>query len=258
MIPKIIHYTWFSGEPFPEKIQMCIDTWHKHMPEYKLVCWDAERLKEIDSVWVTEALAERKWAVAADYVRLYAVYKYGGIYLDTDCYIYQSFNSLLNNKSFIGKESSIHVDGGFMEVHLSSHCFGAEAGDYFVGRCLSFYDNRHFNLSDDTTMPYQLRHGVTMLPYIQSEFAKQHGYNPYPSADYEQHLDCGVTIYPSSYFDITKVTANSYCRHLAAGSWREAKPDDAKITLGYKIKWRIEAVFKWIANSCGYVLIKKM
>lgn len=258
MIPKIIHYTWFSGDPFPEKIQMCIDTWKKHMPEYELVCWDAERLKEIDSVWVTEALAERKWAVAADYVRLYAVYKYGGIYLDTDCYIYKSFNDLLHHKSFIGKENSIHIEGGFMEVHLSSHCFGAEAGDYFVGRCLSFYDNRHFNLSNDTTMPYQLRHGVTMLPFIQSEFAKQHGYNPFPSADCEQHLDCGVTVYPSSYFDITKVTKNSYCCHLAAGSWRERKPEEAKITLAYKIQWRIEAVFKWIAGCFGYYLIKKM
>lgn len=257
MIPKIIHYTWFSGEPFPERIQRCIDTWHCHMPDYEYVCWDSERILEVDSIWVDEALAERKWAFAADYVRLYAVYKYGGIYLDTDCFIYKSFDELLNNKSFIGKENSIHFENCSMEVHLSSHCFGAEAGDYFVGRCLSFYNNRHFNLSDDVSMPFQLRHGVTMLPFIQSEFAKQHGYIPFPSANYEQHLDCGVTVYPSFYFDVTRVTKDSYCRHLAVGSWREKRRKEIEITFLYKIQWRIEAVFKWLAGKFGYLLIKK-
>lgn len=258
MIPKIIHYTWFSGEPFPEKIQACIDSWHKYMPEYEYMLWDAERLKEIDSIWVTEALQERKWAVAADYVRLYAVYKYGGIYLDTDCMLYKSFNPLLAEKSFIGKESSIHVEGGRTDMHLTSHCFGAEKGDYFVGRCLSFYKDRHFNTCDDPTMPYPLRHGITMLPFIQCELARQHGYNPNPSANKIQHLDCGVTVYPPQYFDIAKMTSEGYCRHMAVGSWRELKVPEDEITWQYKIQWRIEAVFRWIANCFGYMLVKKL
>lgn len=61
MIPKIIHYTWFSGEAFPEKIQNCIDSWHKVMPYFEFVCWDAEKIKELDSCWLRECLAERKW-----------------------------------------------------------------------------------------------------------------------------------------------------------------------------------------------------
>ena len=258
MIPKIIHYTWFSGEPFPVKIQECIDSWHKYMPEYEYICWDAERLKEIDSIWVTEALQEQKWAVAADYVRLYAVHKYGGIYLDTDCMIYKSFNPLLSEKSFIGKESSIHLEGRRTEMHLTSHCFGAEKGDFFVARCLDYYKDRHFNTSDDVTLPYQLRHGITMLPFIQSELAKQHGYDPFPSADIEQHLDCGVTIFPSCFFDFVKVTPYSYCQHMALGSWRDTKMTTDTICWQYKIRWRMEAVARWIANFFGYMLVKKL
>ena len=30
MIPKIIHYIWFGGKPFPSKVQECIDSWHKY------------------------------------------------------------------------------------------------------------------------------------------------------------------------------------------------------------------------------------
>ena len=258
MIPKIIHYTWFSGDPFPEKIQQCIDSWKKVMPEYEYICWDAERLKEIDSVWVTEALAELKWAVAADYVRLYAVYKYGGIYLDTDCFIYQSFNCFLNDHSFIGKENSIHVELPFLEKHLTSHCFGAEAGDYFVGRCLSYYKDRHFNTSDDTTLPYKLRHGITMLPFIQSELAKQHGYNSFPSANGIQHLDCNVVVYPPEFFDMIKQTPNGYCRHLAAGSWRDEKAQEEHYTIWYKIRWRLELIPLWVVKKMGYVVYKSM
>lgn len=44
MIPKIFHYTWFSGEPIPEKIQACIDSWHKYMPEYEYVLWNVTLL----------------------------------------------------------------------------------------------------------------------------------------------------------------------------------------------------------------------
>lgn len=59
MIPKIIHYTWFSGEEFPPQIKKCIESWHKCMPEYDFICWDSDRIKEIDSVWLSETLKEK-------------------------------------------------------------------------------------------------------------------------------------------------------------------------------------------------------
>lgn len=258
MIPKIIHYTWFSGEPFPEKIQRCIDSWHQLMPDYEYICWDAQRIKEIDSIWVREALAERKWACAADYVRLYAVAKYGGIYLDTDCMIHQSLDRFLTDKSFIGKEASMHIESRLVEMHLTSHCFGAEPHDFFVERCLSFYKDRHYITTDDNTMPFSLRHGIVMLPYIQSEIAKQYGYCPYPSADGVQVLDCGVKVYPPRFFDVTKIGSDSYCRHLALGGWRESRLKDPEITLLYKIQWRVEAALRYVVDKLGYILVKKI
>ena len=103
MIPKIIHYTWFSGDPFPEKLQNCINSWKEHMPEYELRLWDMKAAGQIDSIYLKETLNEKVWACAADYVRLYAVYHEGGIYLDTDVMVYKSFNPLLDAVAFIGK-----------------------------------------------------------------------------------------------------------------------------------------------------------
>jgi len=172
MIPKIIHYTWFSGEPFPEKIQVCIDSWKEHLPDYELRLWDMEAIKSIDSMFLREALAEKKWAYAADYVRLYAVYHEGGIYLDTDVMVYRSFDDLLGERAFIGKENSVHFEGGFTAQYLSSHCFGAEKGHPFVKDCLDYFEDRHFVTSANVKLPQPLRYNFVLLPYIQAEIAR--------------------------------------------------------------------------------------
>ena len=39
MIPKIIHLCWLSGDPFPEDIQRCIDSWKAILPEYEVWLW---------------------------------------------------------------------------------------------------------------------------------------------------------------------------------------------------------------------------
>ena len=101
MIPKIIHYTWLSGDPYPAKIKSCIDSWSRILPDYELKLWDMESIKNIDSVFLKEALAAHKWAYAADFVRLYAIYNEGGIYLDTDVKVFKSFDPLLSCKAFI-------------------------------------------------------------------------------------------------------------------------------------------------------------
>ena len=31
MIPKVIHYCWLSGDPIPEKLQRCLDSWKKFL-----------------------------------------------------------------------------------------------------------------------------------------------------------------------------------------------------------------------------------
>ena len=257
MIPKIIHYTWFSGEPFPKKIQQCIDSWHQYMSDYEYILWDAERIKEIDSIWLDECLAKRKWAYAADLVRMYAVFRYGGIYLDTDCMVYKPFDSLLAEKCFIGKANSIHISGGRMESYLSSHCFGAEVGNEFISRCYHFYESRHFVLSEDETLPMNLKWNIILSPFVQSELAKQFGYNPFPSYKAIQNLSC-LTIYPKFFFDTIKVSSESYCKHLALGSWREEHAPVERVTFGYKIRWRIEAIVQKILGTCGYMMIKMM
>lgn len=41
MIPKIIHFCWMSGDPYPEKIKKCINSWKEKLPDYEIRLWDA-------------------------------------------------------------------------------------------------------------------------------------------------------------------------------------------------------------------------
>lgn len=94
MIPKIIHYCWLSNDPFPEHIERCMSTWQKYCPDYKIMKWDLSQFDIESSQWVKEAFESKKYAFAADYIRLYAIYTYGGIYLDSDISLNDSLDVL--------------------------------------------------------------------------------------------------------------------------------------------------------------------
>lgn len=253
MIPRKIHFTWFSDDPYPEKIRECMASWKALMPDYEFVHWDMNRIESIDSVFLKEAISAKKWAFASDFVRVWALYHEGGLYLDTDVMVYRPFDDLLDNECFIGKENALHVEFRHTDHYLTSHCMGAVPGHPFIKECLDYYEGRHFIQSQNTELPQVLRYDMTLMPFIQSEIAKQYGYNPFPSADRLQHLSNNVAVYPIAYFDGLKRKSYSYCRHLAAGSWRPPRhsPDNA-----YKIKWYIgKFVQSLLANK--YVVVKK-
>ena len=80
MIPKIIHYCWLSDDPMPKESIDYINCWRSILPDYKFILWNRDFF-DVDSVpWVKEAFSQKKYAFAADYIRLFAVYNYGGFY----------------------------------------------------------------------------------------------------------------------------------------------------------------------------------
>lgn len=265
MIPKRIHYCWFSGDPYTETVERCMATWRKYMPEYEFVKWDMDRIKEIDSVWLKECLEVKKWAFAADFVRLWAVFHEGGIYLDSDVLIFDSLDAFLKEKMFIGREATYYptFENG-VKVFLTSHCFGAEAGHPFLKLCLEYYQNRHFICSTSINIPNELRYDMLMMPYIQSHLAERFGYDARINADNKQLLSNGVAVYPSRFFGgcwTPGTPLKSYAHHLGAGGWREPnyKPTVAppvKYTLGYKIRWRILYYIEKLLARYNYLLVK--
>lgn len=266
MIPKKIHYCWFSGDPYPEIVQQCMASWHKYMPDWEYVLWDMDKIKDIDSVWLKECIEARKWAFAADFIRVYALYHEGGIYLDSDVFVYQSLEPFLKHRFFIGRESVSYTtfDDGVQEF-LTSHCFGSEVGHPFLRRNLGYYQERHFRVCTSDEVPNLMRYDMLMMPYIQSRLAEDYGYDPVIFAHDRQSLSDGIEVYPSHYFCWMTFHPESciperYARHLGQGSWREpeflAKYGEKPVTFKYKIRWRVVRLLDLIAEKLDYKLVR--
>lgn len=209
MIPKIIHYCWLGDDPYPKKIQFCIDSWKRLLPDYELMLWDKHRF-DIESVrWVKEAYQQKKYAFAADYIRCYALYNYGGIYLDSDVEVVRSYNELLELPYFLGRERvSGHIEAATMGFE-KSHPLFRYLMDYYERH--AFIENGKLNTRP---MPRIIRDITTAY---------------YREVDIEQpedfvHQEDVLNILPSDYFSPKEnehiyQTENTYSIHHYTGTW---------------------------------------
>lgn len=140
MIPKIIHFCWLSNDPYPKKIADCIKTWNQYLSGYEIRLWDYKRFPRGKSQWVDQAFDNKKFAFAADYIRAYALYHDGGIYLDSDVEVLKNFDEFLHLPYIFGQES----DSGLIEAAV----MGAEKGNPIFKTLLDYYDTHPFVLED--------------------------------------------------------------------------------------------------------------
>jgi len=101
-IPKIIHYVWVGPHDLTPLAQRCIASWQQHLPDYELKLWN-ESNSPMNHPYVQAMYAAGKWAFVSDYIRFWALYNEGGIYLDTDTEVLKSFDDLLHHPAFFGQ-----------------------------------------------------------------------------------------------------------------------------------------------------------
>ena len=145
MIPKKIHYVWVGKKEKPKDIKRCMKTWKKFLKDYEIIEWNESNFDINSHPFVKKAYEAKKWAFVSDYIRAYAIYKEGGIYLDTDILIVDKLDTCLEHRAFVGYEN---------ENHPFTAVFGAEAGHPLVKDMLDYYDNLNidFKFSDNNTI----------------------------------------------------------------------------------------------------------
>ena len=257
MIPKIIHYCWIGGAPLPPLAERCIASWKEHMPDWELKRWDEASLTQALSplkgeegcwlddmpVYVKQAYEARKFAFVSDYVRLWALEQFGGVYLDTDVTVLKSYEPLLNDTAFIGFEES--------KAHLPGTCvMGCEPHCRWVKDMLALYDGIEFLKTDgslDMTTNVE-RMGAVMMRELKNEGICEEKY-----WKHIQYIgEWGLRIYTHDYFSpitstrVMRKSENTYSIHYFAGSWVEGVR---------KRGWREWTITREIVNAL--VMIKR-
>ena len=207
MIPKIIHYCWFGGKDLPNLASRCIDSWKKILPEYEIKCWSEDNFEIENSVsYLQEAYSTKKFAFVSDYVRLYALYNEGGIYMDTDVEVINDFSKLLCENTVLGYEDDNNLTTAFIAVPPKA---------IWVKELLDLYEKRSF-IKEDGLLDL-----TTNVIFI-SNYLKDKGL--ILNGKYIKKDD--IEIYPSEYFSPRSwdkgkyhITDNTYTVHYFAGTW---------------------------------------
>ena len=252
MIPHIIHYCWFGRKPMPELAEHCIASWHQHMPEWQFMRWDEDSLSramnqpnpnpcpkgkgekrswlEFMPIYVKQAYDARKFAFVSDYIRLWALERYGGLYMDVDFEVFRSFDNLMDQyPAFAGYEGSKRKP--VMQGVIASEQHGA-----WVQDMLQTYQYRKFievdNSLDLTPNTSYFTDRLEAQGFIADGVEK----DVFLSAD--KKLEIGnwklkngtfyLHVFPVHYFcpvlttgeDVR--TAETYCEHKGVSSWAQS------------------------------------
>lgn len=246
MIPKIIHYCWFGRGEMPNLVKECIASWHAYMPDWEYRLWTEASLSQTLSplkggedfwldympAYVKEAYAVKKYAFVSDYVRLWALEREGGLYLDTDVEVIKSFEPLLNDTAFIGLEESLALLPGTCVIACEAH-------SQWVKDMLATYDGAHFlreNSSVDLTTNVQ-RLGKRMVSGgLQHERKVQY------------LSQWRLRVYTHDYFSpitstrVMRKSKNTYCIHRFAGTWVDGKKG------GLRDRWIVREIINLLVQ----------
>lgn len=214
-IPKIIHYCWFGGNPLPELAQKCIASWHKFLPGYEIKCWDETNFNLNSCTYIQEAYQAKKYAFVSDYARFDILYKYGGLYFDTDVEIIKPLDDILAKGGFMGLER----DGNQKIKANPGLGLAADSGLDLYKEILDAYHSRHFINSDSSL-------NVTTVVTYTTEILKKYGLKNKPGI---QKIG-NIYIYPKEYFcpkdyvtGELNITPNTIAIHHYTASWHSPR-----------------------------------
>lgn len=224
MIPKIIHYCWFGRGPLPELARKCIASWRKYLPDYEIKEWNEDNFDVNIIPYTQEAYAQKKYAFVSDYARFWILYKYGGLYFDTDVEVIRPLDDIIERGNFMGFETDPKppYDNENNENHASAASvnpglgLGVAPGLGLMKKMLDYYEGQHF------VHEQNMRNQITVV-HIATRVLLDNGLRNVAGI---QRVADDCYVYPAEYFCPINVTTgrihvekNTRTIHHYAGTW---------------------------------------
>lgn len=216
MIPKVIHYCWFGRNPLPKMAIKCIDSWKKYLPDYEIKEWNEDNFDVNIIPYTSEAYKAKKYAFVSDYARFWILYKYGGLYFDTDVEVIRPMDSIITHGPFMGCENESIGKGSITLGVAPGLGLGVNPGLGLIKEILDIYGQMHF-LNDKG----EKIENKTIVSHT-TEILVKHGLQD------TNNIQCieGVFIYPKEYFcpqnyytGKLHITDKSYSIHHYSATW---------------------------------------
>lgn len=260
MIPKIIHYCWFGGNPLPEIAVKCISSWKKYFPDYEIKEWNEDNFDLNCCEYVREAYQAKKWAFVSDYARFWILYNYGGLYFDTDVEVIKDMSDIIANGAFMGCEVADKCAPGLG--------LGVNPGLGLYKEILENYQQSHF-LNSDGSNNYE-----TVVDRT-TNILKKYGFKE--SNTIQKIAD--VMVYPPEYFcpmDYTtgklNITESSRSIHWYDASWlddrmkkRRLKSEKIRNTIDGKAGVQLSKIYmtgsyywEWVTTGKWSIIKQKL
>lgn len=216
MIPRIIHYCWFGGKPLPSSAVKCINSWKKYLPGYEIKEWNEDNFDINIIPYTKEAYDAKKYAFVSDYARCWILYRYGGIYFDTDVEVVKSMDHILKKGNFLGKERGNPSISGGCEYVNPGLGLAVEKGNEMLKEALDIYAKTPFILDDGSL-------NTKTIVTTTTELLIKRGYQ----SSGELEKVAGWNLYPEDYFcpknyytGVIEITKNTCSIHHYDASWK--------------------------------------
>lgn len=206
MIPKIIHYCWFGGNCLPANTARYIESWKMQCPDYEIVEWNESNFDIKTVKYAEQAYQAKKYAFVSDVVRVYALAHYGGIYLDTDVEVLQSFDGVLDHGCVFGFEYKNWIATSFMAAE-KEHPLMIEFWNLYQKEIFLDDTGRNLETNVERITKMLVDRGLKRNNMI-------------------QNLKDNIIVYPKEYFSpydygncVMEKTEKTICVHYFAVSW---------------------------------------
>lgn len=244
---KYIHYFIDKSENLNDFRKNCLDTWKKILPEeYEIKIWSLNDIEKSNDEIAKKVLEIENYNIQKNYIEVYAMYKYGGLFVDQNIELRKDISDLINeNVTFLAMDEKHVISPSIWYEKAPKSNFSTNVYNIFKKNIAEGMYNSYF-----LELPLIFREILTDFDPVHNKTENLKNKVTIYSSDY---------FYPYSYDGHTKNnTKNTRAINYFNYDFITKKGKLKNLTysvFGYKLSKKIFALFRFLKEILRFILL---